>query len=222
MLTLFVLSVSLFQEPNIPGKASQLQVGKAAQPQERPAERQKKVESPNQAPVSTTKEPDYPTALYYTFSTISQTIAGVLGFLGAFLLFRYGNINKSLSENVQALVSHGNFAADHTLQALFQHGNMGEIVSRFDNPAWHGQLPPGLLNVTLPLARRLLVQQQRMYWSMLCAVGWSILSIIGSVAVMGLTPTLASSNAPMLLLAGNIVLALDLVLMAVLLVISLS
>ncbi len=35
------------------------------------------------------------TTLYYTYSTIAQTLAGAFGFLGAFVLFRLQSINRS-------------------------------------------------------------------------------------------------------------------------------
>ena len=36
------------------------------------------------------------TSLYYTFSTISQTLAGAIGLLGAFVLFRFSSLNEVL------------------------------------------------------------------------------------------------------------------------------
>ena len=38
------------------------------------------------------------TTLYYTYSTIAQTLAGAFGILGAFVLFRLQSINQSIKE----------------------------------------------------------------------------------------------------------------------------
>jgi hypothetical protein len=43
---------------------------------------------------------DYSTALYYVFSTIPQTLAGLLGVLGAFLVFRLSQERQSLSQSM--------------------------------------------------------------------------------------------------------------------------
>jgi ABC-type nickel/cobalt efflux system permease component RcnA len=46
---------------------------------------------------------DYTTALYYTFSTIPQTLAGLLGLLGAFILFRLQQLSESSSQSLEKI-----------------------------------------------------------------------------------------------------------------------
>ena len=51
------------------------------------------------------------TALYYTFSTISQTLAGAIAFLGAFVLYRL-QIQKENLKNIGRLVVQSVSSAD--------------------------------------------------------------------------------------------------------------
>ena len=41
--------------------------------------------------------------LYYTFSTISQTLAGAIGLLGAFVLYRIQSLNEAMRNNSKVL-----------------------------------------------------------------------------------------------------------------------
>lgn len=42
-------------------------------------------------------------SLYYTFSTLAQTLAGAIALLGAFVLFRMQSLNKEIEENAQRI-----------------------------------------------------------------------------------------------------------------------
>ncbi len=46
------------------------------------------------------------TSLYYTFSTIAQTIAGAIGLLGAFLIYHLIETQRSLNEYLEELYSY--------------------------------------------------------------------------------------------------------------------
>lgn len=197
-----------------------LALAQPANDQER--KEQAKPESRENQPQDVAAQPDYRTALYYTFSTISQTLAGVLGFLGAFMLFRLSRLLDKLNENVGALIAHGNFAGDLDFQQQFRQGSYRAILNRLNQPAFAEQLTEPLRAITLPLAGRLLTQRRQMAWWICVVAVLSVVTIVASVGVLWATPWLTLSIASIILPVGLGALALCLAAMLVLLFISLA
>jgi hypothetical protein len=70
------------------------------------------------------------TALYYTFSTIAQTLAGVLGLLAAFLALRINAFNHVIYEGMHALQRRKNWTDSELLGHLWS-GNAPAFFGYF-------------------------------------------------------------------------------------------
>jgi hypothetical protein len=71
---------------------------------------------------------DLTTSLYYTLSTISQTLAGALGLFAAFMIIRIGAFNQLIHERMAELYAELNYAD----QALGQARARGDAKAVFD------------------------------------------------------------------------------------------
>jgi hypothetical protein len=66
--------------------------------------------------------------LYYTFSTIAQTLAGGVAFLGAFVLFRFQGIASQLRENASLLCQ--KWPNDELLQRSAANSDFDSFIAR--------------------------------------------------------------------------------------------
>ena len=72
------------------------------------------------------------TALYYTYSTIAQTIAGAIGLLGAFLIYHLSETRRSLYEYLEKLYSYyprGQGTED--LDFMWEHKDIDGLIEYF-------------------------------------------------------------------------------------------
>ncbi len=69
------------------------------------------------------------TALYYTFSTIAQTLAAVIAILGAFALHRLQTMNAEIGERSATLVRAPGGAHGHGVRELHVHGKFDEVLA---------------------------------------------------------------------------------------------
>ena len=72
-------------------------------------------------------------ALYYTFSTIAQTLAAVITILGAFALYRLQAMNAEIAERSQTVAQAATGAERHQLRELHVHGKFEEMLAAAEN-----------------------------------------------------------------------------------------
>ena len=71
-------------------------------------------------------------SLYYTFSTISQTLAGAIGILGAFLIYHLSETRRSLNEYLEKLYSFYPKAQETVdLDFMWEHGDVDGMLKYF-------------------------------------------------------------------------------------------
>ncbi len=137
---------------------------------------------------------DWSNTVYYTFSTISQTLAGAVGLLAAFVIIRLGAIRAALHEKaviINNTVDHGDPALEQEAYRLFAKGEDATLVRLCRSQPGHwnaiiyGQHVSG---AHLPIAERLLAHMQSVLVRLWIALGLTALSILGSVFVLSIAP----------------------------------
>jgi len=71
-------------------------------------------------------------SLYYTFSTISQTLAGIIGILVAFLIYHLSDTQRSLNgylDNLYSYYPRGDSTVD--LDFMWEHGDVEGVLKYF-------------------------------------------------------------------------------------------
>jgi hypothetical protein len=143
-------------------------------------------------------------ALFYTFSTISQTLAGAIALLGAFVLYRLQTLNAGLQQNAAIARTHirGN-SNQHSLMMDY------ELQGRYDEVLQvclqANQETPVEFTAARSQLAELLARRTSLYrsfrWSLLLTV-----SLVGvSVALLAFTPRIASTGyAEVVLALGTI------------------
>lgn len=69
-------------------------------------------------------------SLYYTFSTIAQSLAALMGLLSAFALFRLQSIDAELRDRGSALIR--GFAGEHKLNDLLAKEKYSDFIKAYD------------------------------------------------------------------------------------------
>ena len=70
-------------------------------------------------------------ALYYTFSTIAQTLGGAIALLGAFVFYRLQGLNASIAHIVtQQILQHDFGQTRHTLDELHARGKHDDFLEQ--------------------------------------------------------------------------------------------
>ena len=98
------------------------------------------------------------TALYYTFSTIAQTLAGVLGLLAAFLALRINAFNHVIYERMHDLHQRKNWT-DSELLGHFWSGNAPAFFGYFKAKLEEVNTEEGIGNSLLDEGDKLLLTQ---------------------------------------------------------------
>jgi hypothetical protein len=143
---------------------------------------------------------DWSTTVYYTFSTVSQTLAGAVGLLAAFIIIRLGALRAALHEKALILsqtVDHGDPALEQEAYRLFATGDDAALVRLCRSQPGHwnsityGQHVSG---AHLPIAERLIAQMHGVIVRLWVALGLTAVTIVGSVIVLSMTPLVVSVN----------------------------
>lgn len=132
---------------------------------------------------------DLATALYYEFSTIAQTLAGLAGFLGAFLLFRFSELSRSIQDNIGRI--HSNVLESREDQEelkLFHEGNAEPYLKYVEK---EGLLKEIAKTLYLPTARKLLHWKTDLLGKLCHSLGPPGVTIITAVLVLGTTPLIS-------------------------------
>jgi len=143
-------------------------------------------------------------SLYYTFSTIAQTLGAAIAFLGAFVLYRLQSLNAEIEDVVTQKLLQAHFSGETILALQQLHAGAKHIDflqrARSSAPASaieHLQTPLARLEA-LVTAKSALVCRFR--WSL-----WLTVAVIGfAVAVLALVPAVMSCSRPEWLLAVGV------------------
>lgn len=147
------------------------------------------------------------TALYYTLSTVSQTLAGAMGVLAAFVLIRLSALNSAIAERVRYLYE--NLQGDlHIYRESLGVGGGEKVLAQFraqfdkevkDSAAEHRQREQGFNNRTeahllegeamLASRRRLLEDTTRSVIATVVVIGVALIGLLFGPALL-VSPTL--------------------------------
>src|SRR5437763_1132352 len=130
------------------------------------------------------------TALYYTFSTIAQTLAAAIALLAAFLLYRLQTIAHAIDQHVNKLVQFFGGQERLDLDELDAQGKHDEFLAysrQHHTPAVveHVRIPHLRLAALLTYRRAIF---RTFYFSLWLTVGL----VAGSVAVLVFTPAIGN------------------------------
>jgi hypothetical protein len=132
-------------------------------------------------------------ALYYTFSTVSQTLAGAITLLGAFILYRLQMLNSDINDSADHIRTHVVGDARKNLDVAIRSGHPERILELAKEPS----LVVGGVREELDASRnkiQALINLKRFilnsFWiSLRLTIG-----LIGmSVVVLSITPLLVQS-----------------------------
>jgi hypothetical protein len=132
-------------------------------------------------------------ALFYTFSTIAQTLAGAIALLGAFVLYRLQSLRAQIDEDSESLSGvYGSagleLATVEAVRALHREGKYYEVLefnSRIPIPANLYQADTEKSRLRLGLQR-----QKSVLRTFLVALVLTIGLIIGSVCALAAAPAI--------------------------------
>jgi uncharacterized membrane protein len=131
-------------------------------------------------------------ALFYTFSTIAQTLAAAIGFLGAFALYRFQSTRAILTEYSNYII-HETFENEET-KALVREEKFEELQKYIrssrskDNPQVYPNFESNMQTFDTNLKSML-----SMRYKLKQALTLTIIVIVISIAILIFTPTIACS-----------------------------
>ena len=140
--------------------------------------------------------------LYYTFSTIAQSLAGALALLGAFVLYRVQNIDRDLQDSMNLIAD--SWYEDEKFKLAFSQGDVraffAEVAARLAAPltvGWSHRQQSNFLR-----AQRLLTVRDELLRSVRLALWFPAAVMCSSVAVLSCVTYIASlTRAPSVVLA---------------------
>ena len=154
---------------------------------------------------------DWSTTLNYTFSTISQTLAGAVGLLAAFVIIRLGGIRASLHDKAVIFhnhVDHGDPSLEQEAYRLFAKGEDAALVRLCRSQPGHwnaivdGQHVSG---AHLLVAEQLLAHMQSVLMRLWIALGLTAVTILGSVVVLSTAPIVLAWGVHREVLVGGVI-----------------
>jgi hypothetical protein len=150
--------------------------------------------------------PPFDTALYYTFSTISQTLAGALGLLAAFVITRAASLNDLIAERARQV--HDSVQSTADAEKAYVDGDLGRYleITRTRVGKSVGNMPnqralDGNEERMLAAGEQAYNRRRRLIASTRGALVWSIGAILYSLAGLVATPFLTSFRLVAALLA---------------------
>jgi len=130
------------------------------------------------------------TALYYTFSTIPQTLAAALAILGAFLLSHLAHVNTELGEHLRDLKTrYGDDDTTRDLQALWSRGDVEDLLRYFSEDRLQ-RLGKEIRAFRLDRAHTLVRHRAALMYNVESVSTISVATIVASLIVIPLTPTI--------------------------------
>lgn len=129
-------------------------------------------------------------SLYYSFSTIAQTLAGAIGLLGAFVLFRLQSLSAEIESNASQIATVVDMVVGgEEAQTLFRQGQYHEVLNRLGKIT----VPPTTYQCTRERSRLpiLLDRKDSLLWRFKIAFYLTIGLIMASVSVLVIAEQLA-------------------------------
>lgn len=125
-------------------------------------------------------------ALYYTFSTIAQALAGVVAFLAAILLYKFQSIDSTLKERLpRVLDSHPmNVGNNNVLWDHAMNGRYDELLAGLPENGSFG----GIYQITVVQMRALLKTRKELTSALKRAVLLILGSMVAAVIVLAIIP----------------------------------
>jgi hypothetical protein len=143
-------------------------------------------------------------ALFYTFSTIAQTLAAAIALLGAFALYRLQSIGASLRDLADSVIQP--YLPNDTALKLSGEEKFAELDEYLRNTP-----PANPQSANAPFysgKRSAFADHVATRASIQCLLKWvlatTVMVISGAVAVLGVTPTVVSVGAPTAVLVVGI------------------
>src|SRR5437764_493330 len=138
-------------------------------------------------------------ALFYTFSTIAQTLAGAIALLGAFLLYRLQTLNSEVDSHSMTLRDTcKEQGSPHAGQAYLLHheGKHRELIDLVKKLALPAEINPAFplehLSAALTLRESLF---RRFYWALWLTAGLIVASVIVLAVATVIAPDAEKCNA---------------------------
>ena len=135
--------------------------------------------------------------LYYTFSTIAQTLAGAIALLGAFILYRLQKLNNGLDDHAkfirkqyaadEDLISLNSFIVKGQYKKFLKYTSAKPVVAAKEE----GQSPVTDVQVKM---QELLVLRKSLVRSFTVSLFLTVTLIAASVIALAVTPSLNSRN----------------------------
>ena len=139
-------------------------------------------------------------ALYYTFSTIAQTLAAAVALLAAFVLYRLQTLNSEIEERSDRVLQHYGGDDRRVLEKLHVGGRFDEVLSYSKRMEPKGTATEVVDRARPRLAELLGIKRGMLRWFRLSLV--LTLGLIAlSVGVLAATPAILDhEDAPLLVL----------------------
>jgi hypothetical protein len=134
------------------------------------------------------------TALYYTFSTVSQTLAGAIALLGAFVLYRLQMLSTDINDSADYIGRHvPDGGARRNIEVAVWQGQLDQVSKLAENgfPVI-GDMPVQVRASIDKLGDALKLRESIHYWFTI-SLGLTIGLIGMSVVVLSVTPLLVRS-----------------------------
>jgi hypothetical protein len=128
-------------------------------------------------------------ALYYTLSTISQTLAAAIGLLAAFLILRLGSLDRQLDEHFHEL----RYADDPDLHEARGRRDFARVLSLVSEH--EAQLTHAGRRYHFPAARNLVALRSKLVVSLRNYLLATALVIVVAVVGLAWAPEIASNRA---------------------------
>ena len=135
-------------------------------------------------------------ALFYTFSTIAQTLAGAIALLGAFVLYRLQSLGAELED--AALTAIQPYLPNDEISRLRGENNYDDLVTLLNTVAPSANKLAEVNNTYVLSKRRalpsLLQLRRQLHRLMKISLALTIVLIAASVVVLSTTPLIATST----------------------------
>ena len=133
------------------------------------------------------------TALYYTFSTVSQTLAGAITLLGAFVLYRFQLLDRDINESVDDIRTHVGGEPRKNIEVAIREGHPERILELAKEPFLVVGDVRELLEASRNKIRDTLNLKRSIYYLFMVSLWLTIGLIAASVVLLSVTPLLGPS-----------------------------
>ncbi len=133
-------------------------------------------------------------ALFYTFSTIAQTLAASIALLGAFVLYRLQTLNAEIEDAGLTMIQP--YLPNDEATRLVAHGRYAELISlltQIQPNSVHDANNPFITSKRDKLPHLLALRTQ-LHRLLKFALGSTVVVIVSAIVILAITPVIASSS----------------------------